>query len=68
VRTIGLILVILGALVLGYHGFAVVERDSAATDEAAPTNQKQTATIPPVVGGIAVTGGLLLLVSGGKRG
>ena len=63
-RTIGLILVLLGALMLGYQGFASAEREPF---KLAAEDKGQNVAIPPVLGGIAVTGGLILFVSGLKR-
>lgn len=59
-RFVGLILVILGALALGYQGFthAASEETFGASDEL---------SVPPLVSGIAVVSGLLLLASGGRR-
>jgi hypothetical protein len=64
-----MILVILGALALGYQGFVYTEREPIT-----PGSQKQSTrvnakdgVIPPVLGGIAVTSGLILIVSGLKR-
>lgn len=59
-RFVGLILVILGALALGYQGFAhaASEETFGASDEL---------SVPPLVSGIVVVSGLLLLASGGRR-
>ena len=56
VRAVGIVLVILGALVLGYQGFTRVadERVEART---------KVVWIPPVVGGIVLVSGLILLVA-----
>jgi hypothetical protein len=51
-RLLGFVLVILGGLALGYWG-------GRGGDRGAP--------IPPVVSGIAIVGGLLLLVSADRR-
>ena len=56
-RIIGFILVLLGALALGYEGFfhAAGEKGRALW-------------VPPVVGGIALVSGLLLLAAQGRSG
>ncbi len=59
-RCVGLILVILGALALGYQGFA-----HAASEE--PFGASDELSVPPLVSGIVVVSGLLLLASGGRR-
>ena len=63
-RTLGLILVVLGALVLGYQGFFSPPHEAF---QAAAGETGQDFAVPPVVGGIAVTGGLILFVSGMRR-
>jgi len=52
-RAVGLILVCLGAIVLGSHGFGGRE------GKAGP--------VSPLTGGIALVSGLLLLTAGGRR-
>jgi len=47
-----MILVIIGALVLGYQGFLSSEREPG-----------RNVAIPPVAGGIAITSGLILITS-----
>ena len=68
-RMLGLIIVILGALALGYGGFSYVTRDKVV--DAGPVqvsaDRQHTVWIPPVVGGIAVAAGLVLMVVGGGR-
>ena len=68
-RMLGLIIVILGALALGYGGFTFVTREKIV--DAGPvqiTKDKENPVwIPPVVGGVAVAAGLILMVVGGGR-
>jgi len=65
VRILAITLVILGALALGYQGFTYVTREPVA--QAGPVQvtaeKEKTVWIPPVVGGIVVVSGLLLLVT-----
>ena len=56
-RIIGFVLVVLGALALGYEAFV------RATSE-----MTQAVWVPPVVGGIALVSGLLVLAVVGRRG
>lgn len=64
-RLIGFILVILGALALGYHGFAYAAHEKAdeGGDETIRERAHTMIWVPPVVGGIAVVSGLLLVAS-----
>jgi len=68
-RIVGIVLVILGALALGYGGFTYVTREKVV--DAGPVqvtaDREKTVWIPPVVGGIAVVSGLLLIATSGKR-
>ena len=68
-RILGIVLVVLGALALGYGGFSYVTREKVV--DAGPVqvtaNREKTVWIPPVVGGIAVVTGLILLVTGSRR-
>ena len=68
-RIIGIVLVILGALALGYGGFSYVSREKVA--DAGPVqvtaDRQHSVWIPPVVGGIAVAAGLVLMVVGGRK-
>lgn len=65
-RLLAIALIILGALVLGYQGFTYVSREKVV--DAGPiqisADREKTVWIPPVVGGIAVVAGLVLLASG----
>ncbi len=66
---IGLILLIVGALALGYQGFTYVTTEKVV--DAGPVqisaDKAHYVWIPPVVGAIAVVGGLVLLASGSRR-
>ena len=55
-RFVGMTLVMLGGLALGYHGFRHVA-----------SNDRDPLAVPPVASGIAVVSGLLLLASSGRR-
>lgn len=55
-RIIGFVLVIVGALALGYESFALVAQ------------KERMVWVPPVASGIALVSGLLLLAVTGRRG
>ena len=68
-RIIGLILVVIGSLALGYEGFRHVAREQGACEVGeAVWEQDLPLSFSPVLSGIAVVSGLLLLASGGQRG
>ncbi len=65
-RLIGIILIVLGALALGYGGFSYVSREKVV--DAGPiqvsADKEKYVFVPPVIGGIAVAAGLVLLATG----
>ena len=67
-RLVGLLLVLLGALTLGYEGFGSTTRD--ATDSEIKESHRHRAEsrhTQPLAGGIAMVSGLLLLASGSRH-
>jgi hypothetical protein len=67
-RLVGIVLVALGAIVLGMHGFGSFARDRPADPEQdAVVEARDQEWVPAVMGGIAVTGGLLVLATDGRR-
>lgn len=68
-RVVALALIIVGALALGYQGFSYVTREKIV--DAGPVqvtaDRERTVWIPPVIGGIAVATGLVLLAVGGRK-
>lgn len=61
-KLIGVILVLIGGLALGYQGFALELGAVAQSGAAEPWWH-----LSPVLGGIALVSGLLLLASSGRR-
>lgn len=65
---LGLILIVGGVLALIYQG--VTYRDKDSTDLGPvqiTTEHKKTVPIPPIIGGIAIVGGIVLLATAGRR-
>lgn len=66
---LSIILVSIGVIALGYQGFTYSTRekivDIGSLD--VTVTKKNTIPIPPIVGGIALAGGIVLLVVGKKR-
>ena len=62
-RIIGILLIILGTLMLAYQGIRytkterVVEIGSLHVD----TEKKKTIPLPPIIGGVTLAGGIVLL-------
>jgi hypothetical protein len=67
-RIIGLLMVLFGALALGCQGLTYVSREEVNVDgEQVVRDQFHTIWVPPVVGGIVVVSGLLLVASDTRR-
>jgi hypothetical protein len=69
ITSFGIILVVLGSLALAYQGFTYTHREQVM--EVGPMRvTKETQDrfpIPPILGGLALVGGIALLVLGGKK-
>jgi hypothetical protein len=66
---IGVILIIIGVIALAYQGITYTTREKiidVGPLEATAERQK-TIPLPPLVGGAAVAGGLLLVFAGAKK-
>lgn len=65
-RLFAIIMIVVGALILGYGGFSYVTQDRVV--DAGPVQvtaeREKTVWIPPVIGGVAVIAGLVMLASG----
>jgi len=68
-RSIGIVLVILGVIALVYGGISY-NRQKTLIDVGlfkATTTEQKTLPLPPVLGGIALVGGIVLLVVSRRR-
>ena len=65
----GILLIVLGAVALMYQGITYTksERLLDLGPIHATTETQKTVPLPPVVGGLALVGGVVLLVLGGRR-
>ncbi len=66
----GIILIVIGIIALAYHGFTYTTTEKVVDIGPIQINSEKTKTIPlpPIVGGIALAGGIILLVMGNKKG
>jgi len=66
---IGILLVVLGGLALAYQGFNYThqERILDVGPIHATAEEHERVSIPPVLGGLALVGGIVLLVVGAKK-
>jgi hypothetical protein len=67
-KTIGIVLIILGILVVGYQGFSYITRDKVVDLGPVEITKEKTKTVylPPVLGVVALVAGIALLVSGSR--
>ena len=67
---IAIVLVVLGVLSLAYQGFTYTTRDKAV--DLGPlqitTEQTHTVPLPPILGALALVGGVILLIATNRRG
>ncbi len=67
---LGILLVIFGALALAYQGFNYTRQEKVLDVGPihATAERHERVSIPPLLGGLALVGGVVLLVVGAKRG
>jgi uncharacterized membrane protein YidH (DUF202 family) len=66
---IGIVLIVIGIIALAYQGITYTTREKVVDIGPIQMTADKTKTIPlpPIVGGIALVGGIVLLVVGGKK-
>jgi hypothetical protein len=66
---IGIILIVIGIIAFTYQGITYTTREKVVDIGPIQMTADKTKTIPlpPIVGGIALLGGIVLLVAGGKK-
>jgi uncharacterized membrane protein len=66
---VGILLIVLGGFVLAYQGFNYTHHEKVM--DVGPmhvtTETQDRVSIPPILGGLALVGGIALLVVGGKK-
>jgi hypothetical protein len=66
---VGVLLIVLGLVALAYQGFTYTKRETVIDigPIKATADREKTIPLPPVVGAVAVVGGILVLVLGGRK-
>jgi hypothetical protein len=66
---LGIALIVLGALALAYQGFSYTRREKVLDIGPihATADSREHVDLPPIVGGLALAAGVVLLVMGAKR-
>ncbi|MCI0415477.1 DUF3185 domain-containing protein [bacterium] len=68
-KTIGIILIILGIVALVFGGITYTKKEKVIDlgPIEATAEEKKTIPLPPVLGAISLIGGIILLVAGSKK-
>ena len=66
----GIILIVIGIIAFAYQGITYTTREKVVDLGPIQVTADKTKTLPlpPIVGGIALVGGIVLLVMGNKKG
>jgi uncharacterized membrane protein YidH (DUF202 family) len=66
---IGILLIIIGVIALAYGGITYTKREKVI--DAGPlqvsADKEKTVPLPPVLGGLCIVGGIVLLVAGSRK-
>ena len=65
----GIVLIVLGLAALAYQGITYTSRDTVIDlgPIHATADREKTIPLPPILGIVAVAGGILLLISGARK-
>jgi hypothetical protein len=66
---IGILLVVLGGLALAYQGFNYTRQEKVIDVGPihATAERQEHVSVPPILGGLALVGGILLVVAGARK-
>ncbi|KAA0229928.1 DUF3185 domain-containing protein [candidate division KSB1 bacterium] len=69
IMLIGLVLIVLGAAVLVYQGFTYTSREKIIDigPLQASADTQKTIPVPPLVGGLAIVGGFVMVIMGSRK-
>jgi hypothetical protein len=69
-KMLGLALIVLGVLALAYQGFTYTTRETVIDigPIKATTEREKTFPLPPILGIVAVAGGVALMFAGSRKG
>jgi hypothetical protein len=69
VRAVGFLLIVIGLIAVVYGGITWTQRDEVldfGLFEVA-TQERRTIPLPPIIGGVCLTGGIVLVLVGDRR-
>jgi hypothetical protein len=66
----GIVLIVLGVLALAYQGFTYTTRETVIDigPITATADRERTFPLPPIIGIVAIAGGVALLLAGSRKG
>ena len=69
VTVIGVVLIVFGIFALAYQGFTYTkhEKDVDIGSIEITHKEKKTVTLPPVLGGLCLAGGVVLVIAGARQ-
>ena len=66
---VGIVLIVIGIIALAYGGFSYTKREKVI--DAGPlqvsADREKTVPLPPILGGLCLVGGVVLVLAGNKR-
>jgi uncharacterized membrane protein YidH (DUF202 family) len=68
-KIVGIILIVIGVIALAYGGISYTRREKVLDigPLEATTETRETIPLPPVLGGLALAGGIVLLIASSRR-
>jgi uncharacterized membrane protein len=66
---LGILLIVLGALALAYQGFNYTKQEKVLDIGPihATAEEQKHVSIPPILGGLALVGGIVLVIAGSRK-
>lgn len=68
-KIVGILLIVVGIVALAYGGISYTKREKVLDlgPLQATTETRETIPLPPLLGGLALAGGIVLLIVGSRR-
>ena len=68
-RIVGILLIVIGVVALAYGGISYTRKEKVLDigPIEATTETRETIPLPPILGGLALAGGVALLIAGSRK-
>ena len=68
-KIVGVVLIVIGVIALAYGGISYTKREKIVDigPIQATAERRETIPLPPLLGGLALAGGVVLLIAGSRR-